>query len=79
MVGWLALRIARLTMVVQKLLRERSRRSMAAHLDIAFPDVEDDDEDEDEESDLVGADVDLESGRRDLGPQLSTTTPVRCS
>ena len=60
MVGWLALRIARLTTVVQKLMRERSRRSMAAHLDVAFPDVDDDDDDEMDEEllhDMGGMDL----------------------
>ena len=47
MVGWLALRIARLVMTLKKVLRERSRRSMAAHLDIAFPENDDDDDDDD--------------------------------
>ena len=42
MVGWLGLRIARLVITLKKVMRERSRRSMAATLDVAFP--EDDEE-----------------------------------
>jgi hypothetical protein len=38
MVGWVALRLARLVIVVRRLLRERRRRNFAAQLDIAFPD-----------------------------------------
>ena len=56
-VGWLGIRIARLTMVVQKLMRERSRRSTAAHLDVAFPDVDEDEDEEDEEFDIEYGDV----------------------
>ena len=53
MVGWLALRIARLTAIVQK-IRERHRRGLEA-LDVAFPDGDDDDDESEDEMSLIEA------------------------
>lgn len=61
-VGWLALRIARLAASIRKLLRERSRRSMASALDVAFP--EDGASDDTSEDD---SDAELGGGRRGGG------------
>ena len=49
-VAWLALRIARLTAILQK-IRERRRRGLEV-LDVAFPDGADEDEDDEEMGDL---------------------------
>ena len=62
-VGWLALRIGRLVAVVRRLVRERSRRNMAAQLDIAFPDFEEDTEEE-------MSDEDDSPGRGATSPRL---------
>ena len=50
MVAWLALRIARLTAILQK-IRERRRRGLEV-LDVAFPDINDDDDDDEEMADV---------------------------